>query len=77
MIEACPVGIIDRVATKIIDRVIYRPRYSEAEAQATEGLNINHQYNVRLEEIDSGKTEEAETEIVDDTSDAPLQNPIE
>ena len=49
----------------------------EAEAQATEGLNINHQYNVRLAEIDSDKTEETETEIVDDTSDAPLQNPIE
>ena len=77
MFESSPEGSIDPEATKIIDRVIYRPRYSEAEAQATEGLNINHQYNVRLEEIDSGKTEEAETEIVDDTSDAPLQNPIE
>ena len=77
VIESSPEGIIDREATKIIDRVIYRPRYSEAEAQATEGLNINHQYNVRLAEIDIGKTEEAETEIVDDTSDAPLQNPIE
>ena len=77
VIESSPEGIIDREATKIIDRVIYRPRYSEAEAQATEGLNINHQYNVRLAEIDSDKTEETETEIVDDTSDAPLQNPIE
>ena len=53
------------------------PRYSEAEAQATEGLNINHQYNVRLAEIDSDKTEDIETEIVDDTSDVPLENPIE
>ena len=77
VIESSPEGIIDREATKIIDRVIYRPRYSEAEAQATEGLNINHQYNVRLAEIDSEKTEDIETEIVDDTSDAPLQNPIE
>ena len=77
VIESSPEGIIDREATKIIDRVIYRPRYSGAEAQTTEGLNINHQYNVRLAEIDSDKTEETETEIVDDTSDAPLQNPIE
>ena len=75
VIESNPEGIIDREALKIIDRVIYRPRYSEAEAQSTEGLNISHQYNVRLTEIDGDMAETIGTDTIEDTSDAPLEDP--
>ena len=77
MIESNPEGIIDREAIKIIDRVIYRPKYSEAEAQPTEGLNISHQYNVRVTDIDNDMAEPVGTDTIKDTSDAPLENPIE
>ena len=74
VIESTPEDIIDREAIKAINRVVYRPRYINAEPQLTEGLNIRHEYNVRLLDIEE-KIEDTETEALEE-SDAPLENPI-
>ena len=76
VIESAPVGIIDQEAIKVINRVIYRPRYIDAEPQLTEGLNIRHEYNVRLTDIEDEEIEDTDTEVIEDSSDAPLENPI-
>ncbi len=74
VIESTPEDIIDREAIKAINRVVYRPRYINAEPQLTEGLNIRHEYNVRLLDIEE-KIEDTETEALEE-SDTPLENPI-
>ena len=74
VIESTPEDIIDREAIKAINRVVYRPRYINAEPQLTEGLNIRHEYNVRLLDIEE-EIEDTETEALEE-SDAPLENPI-
>ena len=56
VVESAPQGIIDQAAIKVINRVIYRPKYIEAEPQLTEGLNIRHEYNVRLSDIEEKKS---------------------
>lgn len=76
LIESAPEGIIDQEAIKVINRVIYRPRYIDAEPQLTEGLNIRHEYNVRLSDIEDEEIEDTDTEAIEDSSDAPLENPI-
>ena len=75
VIESTPEDIIDREAIKAINRVVYRPRYINAEPQLTEGLNIRHEYNVRLLDIEE-KIDDTETEALEGDSDAPLENPI-
>jgi len=75
VIESAPQGIIDQAAIKVINRVVYRPKYIDAEPQLTEGLNIRHEYNVRLSEMEK-EIEETDTEPMDEASDAPLENPI-
>ena len=76
VIESAPEGIIDQEAIKVINRVIYRPRYIDAEPQLTEGLNIRHEYNVRLSDIEDEEIQDTDTEAIEDSSDAPLENPI-
>ena len=76
VIESVPVGIIDQEAIKVINRVIYRPRYIDAEPQLTEGLNIRHEYNVRLTDIEDEEIEDPDTKPIENSSDAPLENPI-
>jgi len=76
VIESDPVGIIDQEAIKVINRVIYRPRYIDAEPQLTEGLNIRHEYNVRLTDIEDEEIEDPDTKPIENSSDAPLENPI-
>ncbi len=77
IIESNPEGIIDRQAMRVINRVIYRPKYIDAEPELTEGLSIRHEYNVRLSGIEDGKTGERDAEIIEEPSDAPLENPID
>ena len=76
VVESAPQGIIDQAAIKVINRVIYRPRYIDAEPQLTEGLNIRHEYNVRLSDIEDEEIEDTNTEAIEESSDAPLENPI-
>ena len=76
VIESTPKGIIDKEASKIINRVIYRPKYIDAEPQSTEGLSISHQYNVRLSGIEDEKSKESDSEISEEPLDDPLENPI-
>ena len=76
VIESAPAGIIDQEAIKVINRVIYRPRYIDAEPQLTEGLNIRHEYNVRLTDIEDEEIEDPDTKPIENSSDAPLENPI-
>ena len=76
VIESTPKGIIDREASKIINRVIYRPKYIDAEPQSTEGLSISHQFNVRLSGIENEKDKESGSEITEEPLDEPLENPI-
>ena len=76
VIESDPVGIIDQEAIKVINRVIYRPRYIDAEPQLTEGLNIRHEYNVRLTDIEDEEIEDPDAKPIENSSDAPLENPI-
>ena len=76
IIESSPKGIIDKEASKIINRVIYRPKYIDAEPQSTEGLSISHQYNVRLSGIEDEKSKESDGEISEEPLDDPLENPI-
>lgn len=76
IIESTPKGIIDREASKIINRVIYRPKYIDAEPQSTEGLSISHQFNVRLSGIENEKDKESGSEITEEPLDEPLENPI-
>ena len=75
VIESDPQGIIDQAAIKVINGVVYRPKYIEAEPQLTEGLNIRHEYNVRLSDMEE-EIEETDAEEMDEASDAPLENPI-
>ena len=75
VIESAPQDLIDQAAIKVINRVVYRPKYINAEPQLTEGLNIRHEYNVRLSDIEE-EIEDTNTETIDETSDAPLENPI-
>tara|TARA_Y100001970_G_scaffold154305_1_gene188997 strand:- start:527 stop:1870 length:1344 start_codon:yes stop_codon:yes gene_type:complete len=76
VIESVPEGIIDQEAIKVINRIIYRPRYIDAEPQLTEGLNIRHEYNIRLSDIEDEEIEDTNTDAIEDSSDAPLENPI-
>ena len=76
IIESTPKGIIDREASKIINRVIYRPKYINAEPQSTQGLSISHQFNVRLSGIENEKDKESGSEITEEPLDEPLENPI-
>ena len=76
VIESAPAGIIDQEAIKVINRVIYRPRYIDAEPQLTQGLNIRHEYNVRLTDIEDEEIEDPDTKPIENSSDAPLENPI-
>ena len=76
IIESSPKGIIDREASKIINRVIYRPKYIDAEPQSTEGLGTRHEYNVRLSGIEDEKSKESASEIREEPLDDPLENPI-
>ncbi len=77
VIESSPEGIIEGEAIKIINKVIYRPKYIESEPQFTKELNIRHEYNVRLSGMEDEKTEEVDNESIEETADAPLENPIE
>ena len=76
MIESTPEGIIDDEAIKVINKVVYRPKYIEAEPQLTAGLNIRHEYNVRLLDIEEERIEESDAEEIEKDSDMPLENPI-
>lgn len=76
IIESSPKGIIDREALKIINRVIYRPKYIDAEPQSTKGLSTRHEYNVRLSGIEDEKGKESDSEITEEPLDDPLENPI-
>jgi len=76
VIESTPKGIIDKEASKIINRVIYRPKYIDAEPQSTEGLSTRHEYNVRLSGIEDEKSKESDSEITEEPLDDPLENPI-
>jgi len=76
VIESTPKGIIDKEASKIINRVIYRPKYIDAEPQSTEGLSTRHEYNVRLSGIEDEKSKESDSEISEEPLDDPLENPI-
>ena len=76
IIESSPKGIIDREALKIINRVIYRPKYIDAEPQSTKGLSTRHEYNVRLSGIEDEKGKESDSEISEEPLDDPLENPI-
>ena len=76
IIESSPKGIIDREASKIINRVIYRPKYIDAEPQSTEGLSTRHEYNVRLSGIEDEKSKESGSKITEEPLDDPLENPI-
>ena len=76
VIESDPVGIIDQEAIKVINMIIYRPRYIDAEPELTEGLNIRHEYNIRLLDIEDEEIEDTNTDAIEDSSDAPLENPI-
>ena len=60
----------------MINKVVYRPKYIEAEPQLTEGLNIRHEYNVRLLDIEEERIEETYAEAIEKDSDMPLENPI-
>ena len=60
----------------MINKVVYRPKYIEAEPQLTEGLNISHEYNVRLLDIEEERIEESDAETIEKDSDMPLENPI-
>ena len=60
----------------MINKVVYRPKYIEAEPQLTEGLNIRHEYNVRLLDIEEERVEETDAETIEKDSDMPLENPI-
>ena len=60
----------------MINKVVYRPKYIEAEPQLTEGLNIRHEYNVRLLDIEEERIEETDAEAIEKDSDMPLENPI-
>jgi len=76
VIESTPKGIIDKEASKIINRVIYRPKYIDAEPQLTEGLSTRHGYNVRLSGIEDEKSKESGSKITEEPLDDPLENPI-
>jgi tetratricopeptide (TPR) repeat protein len=76
VIESTPKGIIDKEASKIINRVIYRPKYIDAEPQSTEGLSTRHEYNVRLSGIEDEKSKESGSKITEEPLDDPLENPI-
>ena len=76
VIESTPEGIIDNEAIKVINKVVYRPKYIDAEPQLTEGLNIRHEYNVRLLDIEQEKTGDGDTGTIEEESDTPLENPI-
>ena len=76
VIESTPEDIIDNEAIKVINKVVYRPKYIEAEPQLTEGLNIRHEYNVRLLDIEEERIEETDAETIEKDSDMPLENPI-
>ena len=76
VIESTPKGIIDKEASKIINRVIYRPKYIDAEPQSTEGLSTRHEYNVRLLGIEDKKSKESGSKITEEPLDDPLENPI-
>ena len=76
VIESTPEGIIDNEAIKVINKVVYRPKYIDAEPQLTEGLNIRHEYNVRVLDIDQEKIQDDDAETIEEESDTPLENPI-